>query len=234
MYPGQTTANFHFSDFDHAKDYSNVSTVYLKKKYVEHEYAIHMQRKFGIYLLTIYLPNSSLSMLAWINFWIDPKCTPERAGLTITLALAQIVLITGVEQNFPSVSDFKMVDVYLIVNFLFNLACLIETVLASVVSKKTLRTRNLKGTETNRPNYEHSSMIGLSTNHFHREETSSCKRKHKSAIYEEFRAAATGTKTLTDDEETTNPVDFWSRLGFPFAFFLWNIVFFALTMHFAK
>ena len=67
MYPGQTTANFHFSDFDHAKDYSNVSTVYLKKKYVEHEYAIHMQRKFGIYLLTIYLPNSSLAMLACVK-----------------------------------------------------------------------------------------------------------------------------------------------------------------------
>ena len=88
------------------------------------------------------ISKSSFHYFSWINFWIDPQSTPERAGLTITLALAQIVLITGVEQSFPSVSDFKMIDIYLIVNFLFNMACLIQTVVASVVAKRTRKFGN--------------------------------------------------------------------------------------------
>ena len=77
--------------------------------------------------------NFLFSHFSWVNFWINPECTPERAGLTITLALAQIVLLVGTAQRFPSTSDFKMVDLYLLVCFLFQIACLIETVLAAVL-----------------------------------------------------------------------------------------------------
>ena len=35
-------------------------------------------------------------------------------------------------------------------------------------------------------------------------------------------------------EDPTNPIDFWSRVGFPIAFGVWNIVFLALTLHFTN
>ena len=66
MSRGQETANFYFSDFDDERDYYNVSDNYSGTLFVEHTIQIHIQRKFGIFLLTIYLPSASLSVLAFV------------------------------------------------------------------------------------------------------------------------------------------------------------------------
>ena len=68
---------------------------------------------------------------SWVVFWINVKLTAERVAILITLILAQVVLIFGVAGQFPSVSDVKAVDIYLIVNFLFNVGVLVESIIAA-------------------------------------------------------------------------------------------------------
>ncbi|XP_063718180.1 glycine receptor subunit alpha-2-like [Symsagittifera roscoffensis] len=177
--------------------------------YTEHVLWIRMSRKYQIYLLTIYLPSSSLAVLNWVNFWINPECTPERAGLTITLALAQIVLLVGTAQRFPSTSDFKMVDLYLLVCFLFQIACLIETVLAAVLF------RNGEKKE----------------------------QKQKLVAKSDKGLTSTGLEDDTDElkylpapenNPLDNRVDEISRVVFPSAFLMWNVIFFGLSFYFTR
>ncbi|XP_063718802.1 gamma-aminobutyric acid receptor subunit beta-like isoform X2 [Symsagittifera roscoffensis] len=92
---------------------------------------IELRRKLSIYLITIYLPSISLVVLSWVGFWIDKRAVPARASLTITTILAQITLITGAANQFPGIADLKLVDLYLIVNFFYVFASLIEFALVS-------------------------------------------------------------------------------------------------------
>ena len=75
------------------------------------------------------------AFLSWCVFWIGADKLPERVSICIALILAQLILIVGAEQEFPNTSDFKLVDLYLIVNFFINSAALLETLLASIVPR---------------------------------------------------------------------------------------------------
>merc|ERR1712150_18009 len=59
----------------------------------------------------------------------------DRLGILITLILAQVVLIIGVTGQFPSSSQLKLADIYLIVNFLFNVGALVESIIAAKLSE---------------------------------------------------------------------------------------------------
>merc|ERR1712226_19039 len=112
----------------------------------------HMSRRYETFFLSLFLPSLSLTVLSWAVFWINVKLIAERLGLTITLILAQVVLIIGVAGQFPSVSDLKVVDIYVIVNFLFNVGSLVESLVAAKLSEcrsSCLRGENeeLSGTE---------------------------------------------------------------------------------------
>ena len=63
MYSNQSTANFIFNDFDLSKDYSWIDAPYMGDIFREHVITIRMARKYHIYLLTIYLPASTLAVL---------------------------------------------------------------------------------------------------------------------------------------------------------------------------
>ncbi|XP_075241301.1 glycine receptor subunit alpha-2-like isoform X2 [Convolutriloba macropyga] len=89
-------------------------------------FKVAMRRKMMMYLITMYLPSMALVVLSWISFWIEKSAVPARAGLTITTVLAQITLITGTANKFPSIADLKLGDIYMIVNFFFVFGALIE------------------------------------------------------------------------------------------------------------
>ena len=133
MYERQSTANFIIRNEStwsvlHAV---NKSMPFIGDIFTEHCFEIVIDRKYNIFLVTLYLPSVALVALSWVNFWIDPKAIPARAGLSITAILAQITLIVGMASRFPSVSDLKMADLYLTVNFIYTFATLIEFAVVS-------------------------------------------------------------------------------------------------------
>ncbi len=93
-----------------------------------------LSRKTTIYFVTMFLPSISLVMLSWVGFWIDKRAVPARSGLSITTVLAQITLITATGNSFPGIADMKMADLYLIINFFYVFASLIEFALVSYQS----------------------------------------------------------------------------------------------------
>ncbi|XP_075263357.1 glycine receptor subunit alpha-4-like [Convolutriloba macropyga] len=149
MYDNQATANFMIRNESvlSVLNAENKSMPFIGDVFTEHCFEIVIDRKYNIFLVTLYLPSVALVALSWVNFWIDPKAIPARAGLSITAILAQITLIVGMAGRFPSVSDLKMADLYLTINFIYTFATLIEFAIVSYkpedesISRKTVSRR---------------------------------------------------------------------------------------------
>lgn len=150
VYKHQSAANFEFTEFNISTDYENLiasaagncfsfanQTMVCEPDMTyqsKHEMKFHMKRKYSKFIFTLLLPNVILTILSWIVFWIEPEKLPERVSICIALILAQLILIVGEEEEFPQTSDVKLVDVYLITNFLMNAAVLFENILAATCS----------------------------------------------------------------------------------------------------
>ncbi|XP_075253148.1 glycine receptor subunit alphaZ1-like [Convolutriloba macropyga] len=126
---GQTIANFYIED--KPSTYTKETTYALGTVWKQLCIKMVFPRKLAIYVITMFLPSIALVVLSWVGFWVDKKAVPARSGLSITTILATITLINGNGTRFPGVADLKMGDLYLIVNFFYVFATLVEFALVS-------------------------------------------------------------------------------------------------------
>lgn len=85
-----------------------------------------LQRQLGYYILQEFIPTVLIVALSWVGFWIDERSVPARVSLGITTVLAITTLMFGIQSSLPRVGHVKAIDVYLLGNFLFVFAALIE------------------------------------------------------------------------------------------------------------
>ncbi|XP_075246039.1 glycine receptor subunit alpha-2-like [Convolutriloba macropyga] len=211
MAPNQSTANFVVQDLDFIVDYNSrflQTNVDFATEW-KHWIRIRMSRKHEVFLTTLLLPNLTLTVLSWAVFWIGADKLPERVSICIALILAQLILIVGEEQEFPNTSDFKLVDLYLFVNFFINVASLLETILASFCSKASSRKRCRSCLRS--------------------EKTGKRDRIDLPTIQVTGPEESTTTKTTIGQPSLVNCVDLISKILFPLLFIAWNIVFFRLA-----
>ncbi|XP_032243194.2 gamma-aminobutyric acid receptor subunit beta [Nematostella vectensis] len=84
------------------------------------------KRRVRFYILSAFIPAAFIVILSWVGFWIDERSVPARVSLGITTVLAITTLIFGVQSTLPRVGYIKAIDVYLLGNFLFVFASLVE------------------------------------------------------------------------------------------------------------
>ncbi|XP_075244963.1 glycine receptor subunit alpha-2-like [Convolutriloba macropyga] len=218
MKPNQQTADFTFDDFNYTTDYDvsfqgNEYTTTIS----EHTMQFHLQRKYMGILVTVILPNITLTVLSWVVFWIDPLSLPERISICIALILSQLILVVGEEENFPSTSDFKLMDLYLMVNFFVNSAAMIECLFASFLAKRA----EARKSSTVRPDPKNYALVDQSDK----------SQQHDTTEF--YTDPEITTKPASDeaqpeksDNSTHNLIDLISRVVFPLGFTLWNIGFY--------
>ena len=85
-----------------------------------------LQRQLGYYVLQEFIPTILIVALSWVGFWIDERSVPARVSLGITTVLAITTLMFGIQSSLPRVGHVKAIDVYLLGNFLFVFAALVE------------------------------------------------------------------------------------------------------------
>ncbi|XP_029451283.1 gamma-aminobutyric acid receptor subunit rho-1 [Rhinatrema bivittatum] len=85
-----------------------------------------LRRHIFFFLLQTYFPATLMVMLSWVSFWIDRRAVPARVPLGITTVLTMSTIITGVNASMPRVSYIKAVDVYLWVSFVFVFLSVLE------------------------------------------------------------------------------------------------------------
>uniref|UniRef100_A0A3B4C9L1 GABA(C) receptor n=1 Tax=Pygocentrus nattereri TaxID=42514 RepID=A0A3B4C9L1_PYGNA len=85
-----------------------------------------LRRHVFFFMLQTYFPTMLMVVLSWVSFWIDRRAVPARVSLGITTVLTMSTIITGVSTSMPQVSYVKAVDIYLWASFLFVFLSVIE------------------------------------------------------------------------------------------------------------
>ncbi|XP_022104603.1 glycine receptor subunit alpha-2-like isoform X2 [Acanthaster planci] len=87
---------------------------------------IKLQRRLETYALTVYMPSFLLVIIAWLSFWIDPRSTPARVSLGVTVNLTLNTLSKGQTESMPGNSGVKALDIWLIVCQIFVFLAFVE------------------------------------------------------------------------------------------------------------
>ncbi|XP_075266036.1 gamma-aminobutyric acid receptor subunit delta-like [Convolutriloba macropyga] len=212
----QQTADFNFGNFDFDRDYNNSFQANEQTTVIsEHLMRFHMQRKGTSTMVVVVLPNVTLTVLSWIVFWIDPMSLPERLSISIALILSQLILVVGEEQSMPTSSDLKLLDLYLMVNFLVNSAALIECLFASFHAKRA----EARKFAVSRPDTKDYNLV---------DQSDTVQKKDNCAYSKDIEVVTKPEKVESGkgDDFGHNMIDAVSRITFPLGFILWNFGFF--------
>ena len=93
------------------------------------EISLKFQRRFGYYLMKVYIPSASIVVLSWLAFFMDPTIIADRLALEITMTLTTVFLLDGINDSITHVPYAKASDVFVIVSFGFIFLALLETML---------------------------------------------------------------------------------------------------------
>ncbi|XP_076024879.1 gamma-aminobutyric acid receptor subunit rho-3a [Genypterus blacodes] len=203
-----------------------------------------LRRHIFFFMLQTYFPTMLMVMLSWVSFWIDRRAVPARVSLGITTVLTMSTIITGVSSSMPQVSYVKAVDIYLWASFLFVFLSVIEyaavNYFTTVEEMKRLRRAQIPSFNAAQAmafdGCFHDNDIGLTT---FPEVTSTLNtdRTAQSQNSTADPATAEGTRlrrkppfkqNLSFIMSNSYMIDSYSRVLFPVAYLLFNIIYWCL------
>ncbi|XP_071613611.1 gamma-aminobutyric acid receptor subunit gamma-4 [Heliangelus exortis] len=105
-----------------------------------------LSRRMGYFAIQTYIPCILTVVLSWVSFWIKRDSTPARTSLGITTVLTMTTLSTISRKHLPRVSYITAMDLFVSVCFIFVFAALMEyaTLNYLVGNKKLLGHNNRK------------------------------------------------------------------------------------------
>ncbi|XP_068186484.1 gamma-aminobutyric acid receptor subunit rho-3a isoform X2 [Antennarius striatus] len=203
-----------------------------------------LRRHIFFFMLQTYFPTMLMVMLSWVSFWIDRRAVPARVSLGITTVLTMSTIITGVSASMPQVSYVKAVDIYLWASFLFVFLSVIEY--AAVNYFTTVEEmRKLKKAKI--PSAYNASQAMAFDGCFHDNEIELTSMAEVSSTANTERNTQARNSTVSAPAEGTrlrrkHPVknnlrfimsnsymiDSYSRVLFPLAYLLFNIIYWSL------
>ena len=93
-----------------------------------------LRRKDTALILRIYIPLTVMVIMSWLCFFIDYRSVPARTTMNAALVLTVITFITSIQQELPRAPTGRVVDIHMLVCFLYIFAGLIEySLLRSIV-----------------------------------------------------------------------------------------------------
>ncbi|KAI4899636.1 hypothetical protein NFI96_014638, partial [Prochilodus magdalenae] len=204
-----------------------------------------LRRHIFFFLLQTYFPATLMVMLSWVSFWIDRRAVPARVPLGITTVLTMSTIITGVNASMPRVSYIKAVDIYLWVSFVFVFLSVIEYAAVNYLS--TLQERKERKLRERLPctcgmshpgqimmSSSYSEMDAMTTGHYGMPEMNGDKRERilvQLALDKERGAHSQGGNTRSYNSSIwidTHAIDKYSRVIFPGAYTLFNIIYWSI------
>ncbi|KAI8501958.1 Glycine receptor subunit alpha-3 [Branchiostoma belcheri] len=178
-----------------------------------------LTRRLSYHLLQTYIPSISIVAMSWISFWLNKDAAPARTALGVTTVLTMITQ-SGRTEAMPEVSYVRAVDVWLLVCQLFVFLALIEYASVNYISR-TIRYATV--------NYISRPRTIRAKSETPRDHTENC---HFFKIQEDSHNQnhlETPVKvTKMDGRQIAEKVDEISKLLFPLAFLLFNLLYWSV------
>jgi anionic glutamate receptor len=165
---------------------------------------LELRREFGFFLLHLFLPSMALVLLSWVSFFIEPTSVPGRVTLGVTVLLTFHNLSSGVNSILPPVSYIKAIDVWIFGCEFFILASLIEFAIVTCTYTNQLA--------ENKESSEHQQLLKQNENG----PKLYVSVNNKIPIFNNIR---------NQIRKDARVVDRVSRYAFPFAFIIFNIIY---------
>ncbi|XP_033948435.1 gamma-aminobutyric acid receptor subunit alpha-6a isoform X2 [Pseudochaenichthys georgianus] len=191
-----------------------------------------LQRKLGYYLIQTYIPLIMVVVLSQVSFWINKESVPARTVAGITTVLTMTTLSISARQSLPKVAYATAMDWFIAVCFAFVASALIE--FAAVNYLATLQANRLKKQRRRQDKLEmlatvedddESIMSDGCQEGLKRRNHSVCRSEPGDGppmpIFLQQGSAFPPIPQLAG----TSPIDKWSRILFPLAFALFNLVY---------
>ncbi|XP_029463195.1 gamma-aminobutyric acid receptor subunit gamma-4-like [Rhinatrema bivittatum] len=193
-----------------------------------------LSRRMGYFAIQTYIPCILTVVLSWVSFWIKRDSTPARTSLGITTVLTMTTLSTISRKHLPRVSYITAMDLFVSVCFIFVFAALMEyATLNYLVGNKKPPTQD--GKKPKQPPCDTGVISSFTTitinNVMHWQEVepepeSSClERKECENFFCCIEDCRTGTWREGRIRIHISRLDSYSRVFFPTAFLLFNIVY---------
>uniref|UniRef100_A0A4X2M270 Uncharacterized protein n=1 Tax=Vombatus ursinus TaxID=29139 RepID=A0A4X2M270_VOMUR len=171
-----------------------------------------LSRRMGYFAIQTYIPCILTVVLSWVSFWIKRDSTPARTSLGITTVLTMTTLSTISRKHLPRVSYVTAMDLFVSVCFIFVFAALIEyATLNYLVGNRRLLF----------PQYPHPTH----DQEEEQEETTCCPGKECQQFFCCIEDCQRGTWREGRVRIHISRLDTYSRVFFPTAFLLFNIVY---------
>ncbi|XP_042663279.1 gamma-aminobutyric acid receptor subunit gamma-4 isoform X2 [Tyto alba] len=100
--------------------------VFSSWEYMVMTVSFDLSRRMGYFAIQTYIPCILTVVLSWVSFWIKRDSTPARTSLGITTVLTMTTLSTISRKHLPRVSYITAMDLFVSVCFIFVFAALME------------------------------------------------------------------------------------------------------------
>lgn len=169
----------------------------------------HLVRNIGFYVIQMYVPSMLIVMLSWLSFWLNENSVPGRVTLGVLSVLTISTQSANVNAALPRVSYTKAIDVWMATCLVFVFAALTEFAVVNVLSQKA-------------PGRKFS-LAKLFQVKAEKEEG----QEEKDTSVDQDGRVAIADKNQPKRRAVTcsNSLDMASRLMFPFAFGVFNMIY---------
>ncbi|KAL0973746.1 hypothetical protein UPYG_G00210400 [Umbra pygmaea] len=193
-----------------------------------------LQRKLGYYLIQTYIPLIMVVVLSQVAFWINKESVPARTVAGITTVLTMTTLSISARQSLPKVAYATAMDWFIAVCFAFVASALVE--FAAVNYFATLQANRLKKQKAMQKKLEFLASYDEEEDEntsSPRSERGGVKRRYNSIAQSDVDSGPPLPNFLQSGSAVpaipalagTSPIDKYSRIMFPVAFALFNLVY---------
>ncbi|XP_060084024.1 glycine receptor subunit alphaZ1-like isoform X2 [Ylistrum balloti] len=159
------------------------------------EAGVRLKRNTGYYVIQVFVPSILIVILSWVSFWIDIDSTPARISLGVLTVLTMTTQSSGARSQLPRVSYVKAIDVWMATCLFFVFGALIEFACANVTFRGKKKVNGLHATA--------------------QESGDGAPNKSKLRFF----------KKCDDPKRRARYIDKFSRVLFPLAFIIFNLIF---------
>ncbi|XP_053653031.2 uncharacterized protein [Cherax quadricarinatus] len=179
----------------------------------------NLRRRLGYHLFHTYVPSAITVVMSWISFWIKPEAIPARVTLGVTSLLTLATQNQQSQSSLPPVSYIKAIDVWMSSCTVFVFASLLQFGIVNYFMETEPLSKDMTGYsvedlhDLDEKKSEDARLNGYSRS---RSRSRSRIRSHSPGVPQYVVHRCSG-------KDIALYIDKFSRLFFPFAFFILNV-----------